>query len=103
MQISERGFKSLSIQDCMFILSIIFYIGYLVMSYRYAQWEPIPSENVYKQSIAVTPISRVFKIIGLFLLFLTFLLSVAKQGIKCSQRNVFFIIIYVCNQYLLVR
>ena len=94
MQISVKGLKSLSIQDCMFILSIIFYIGYFVMSYRYAQWEPIPSENVYTQSIAVTPVSRMLKIAGLFLLFLTFLLSVAKQGIKCSH-GMFFSLLFM--------
>lgn len=85
MQIAIKGLKSVTIQDCMFILSIIFYLGYLVMSYRYAQWEPIPSENVYTQSIAVTPVSRMLKIAGLFMLFSTFFLSVLKQGIKCSQ------------------
>ncbi|WP_026567969.1 O-antigen ligase family protein [Bacillus sp. UNC41MFS5] len=55
------------------------------MSYQHAQWEPIPSENVYTQAIAVTPLSRMLKIAGLLMLFLTFFFSVLKQGIKCSQ------------------
>jgi hypothetical protein len=85
MQISVKGLKKISIQDCTFCLSIVLYLGYVVMSYQYAQWEPIPSENVYTQSIVVTSVSRMLKIAGLFMLFLTFFLSVLKQGIKCSQ------------------
>ena len=94
MQIAVKALKKLSIQDCMFILSIILYIGYIVLSYRYAQWERIPSVNVYSQSIAITPVSRMLKIAGLLMLFLTFLLSVSKQGIKCSH-GMFFSLFYM--------
>ena len=65
-----------------------------MLSYRYAQWERIPSVNVYTQSIVITPVSRMLKVAGLLLLFLTFFLSVSKQGIKCSQ-GMFFSLLFM--------
>lgn len=63
----------------------MFYAIYIVLSYRNAEWESILSVYVYKQSIAVTSVSKTFKIASLLLLMISLLISVSKQGIKCSK------------------